>query len=143
MAVIAWRGVPVWRQVAVALPGLPIAAFFGFVGWNKAFAPMAELQMHHAWTVHVPWWIGRPMGWAEMAAAFGLAVGLAPRAWPVTRLAALALIANQIAAAWVHVRNGEAVALGQNLILVLALGLIAFAARAPEPTPERRMPDAA
>lgn len=133
MAGIALPGVPIWRRMAVALPGLPLAAFFGFVGWYKAFAPVSELLLHHAWTAHVPWWIGRPMGWIELAGAAALVAGLAARAWPATRIAAAELAASQVVAAWVHVRNDEAGALGQNLVLFLALGLIAFAARAAEP----------
>ena len=133
MAGIALPGVPIWRRMAVALPGLPLAAFFGFVGWYKAFAPVSELLLHHAWTAHVPWWIGRPIGWIELAGAAALVAGLAARAWPATRIAAAELAASQVVAAWVHVRNDEAGALGQNLVLFLALGLIAFAARAAEP----------
>lgn len=124
---------PLWRRVAVALPGLPLAAFFGFVGWYKAFAPVPDLLAHHAWTAHVPWWIGRPMGWIEMFGAAALVAGLAARAWPATRIAAAVLAASQIVSAWVHVHNNEADALGQNLFLFVALGLIAFAARAAKP----------
>lgn len=122
---------PLWRRLAVALPGLPLAAFFAFVGWYKAFAPLAQLLAYHAWTAHVPWWIGRPMGWIEMAAAAALVAGLAPRAWHATRVAAAVLAASQIASSFVHASNGEANALGQTTFLFAALVLVAWAAKAP------------
>lgn len=123
--------VPLWRRLAVAVPGLPLAAFFAFVGWYKAFAPEAELLAHHAWTSHVPWWIGRPMGWTELAGAAALAAGVSVRAWPATRVAAAWLAASQIVSSLVHVRNGEADSLGHNLILFIALGLVAWAGARP------------
>ena len=137
MAQSGVQRVPGWRRLAVALPGLPLAAFFAFVGYYKAFAPVSELLLHHAWTAHVPWWIGRPMGWIELAGAAALVAGLTPRNWPATRIAAAVLAASQIVSAWVHVHNDEANALGQNLFLFLTLGLIAFAARAGGPRHDR------
>lgn len=126
-------GVPLWRRLLVMVPALPLAAFFGFVGWYKAFAPEAELLQHHAWTAHVPWWIGRPMGWTELAGAAALVAGIAPRAWPATSLAAAWLAASQVVSAWVHVHHGEGDALGQNLFLFVALGLVAWASSRPRP----------
>lgn len=120
-------GTPLWRRILVIAPGLPLAAFFAFVGWYKAFAPQAELLLHHAWTAHVPWWIGRPMGWTELAAAAALAAGVTTRAWPATRIAATWLALSQVVSAWVHVHNGEGGALGQNLFLFASLGVIAWA----------------
>lgn len=124
-------GAPIWRRLLVFVPGLPLAAFFGFVGSYKAFAPQAELLAHHAWTAHVPWWIGRPMGWTELAGAAAMIAGVTTRAWPATTIAAAWLAASQIVSAWIHVRNGEGDALGQNLFLFVALGLVAWAASKP------------
>lgn len=131
MQVMAQAGaqhVPIWRRLLVIVPGLPLAAFFGFVGYYKAFAPQAELLEHHAWTSHVPWWIGRPMGWTELAGAVALVAGVTARAWPATSIAAAWLAASQIVSSWIHVHNGESDALGQNLFLFVALALIAWAA---------------
>lgn len=128
MARSALRSVPLWQRCAVAVPGLVLAAFFGFVGWHKAFSPLAELSAHHAWTVHVPWWLGKAVGWSEMAAAVALLAGIAPRGRPAARIGAATLALNQVCAALVHLTHGEADALGQNLVLFVALGLVARAA---------------
>jgi hypothetical protein len=39
------------RRIILAALSLPLAAFFAFVGWHKAFAPQAELIRHHSWTI--------------------------------------------------------------------------------------------
>jgi hypothetical protein len=127
------RSVPLWRRLAVAVPALPLAALFGFFGWYKAFASTADLAMHHAWTAHLPWWIGRPQGWAEMAGAIALAASITPRAWRATRIAAAWLAVSQIVACFVHVHEQESASLGQNLVLFLLFGLIAVMATPPKP----------
>lgn len=117
----------VLRKGAVMLLALLLAAFFGFVGWNKAFAPLAELAHHGAWTVHLPEGLGRLVGWSELAlAAALLAVPVRP---PIARIAALALVLNQIAAALVHGALGETAALPQNAVLVVMLLALWGAAR--------------
>ncbi|MBU6267055.1 MAG: DoxX family protein [Sphingomonadales bacterium] len=123
------------RRLLVALAGLPVAAFFGFVGWYKAFAPLAELQAHHAWTAHVPGWIGRPIGWSELAGAAGLVAGLFPAAWRWTRIAALWLAATQVPSSVIHWLHGETGELPKNLTLIAVLCLVACLARRPKPVP--------
>lgn len=119
----------VLRKGAVMLLALLLAAFFGFVGWNKAFAPLAELAHHGAWTVHLPEGLGRLVGWSELAlAAALLAVPVRPS---IARIAALALVLNQIAAALVHGALGETAALPQNAVLIVMLLALWGAAREP------------
>lgn len=91
----------VLRKGAAAMLALLLAAFFGFVGWNKAFAPLAELARHGAWTVHLPEWLGRLVGWSELA----------------------------LAAALVHLARGETAALPQNAVLIVILLALWGAAR--------------
>ncbi|MFM5925130.1 MAG: DoxX family protein [Novosphingobium sp.] len=106
-----------------------LALFFAFVGWNKAFAPLEDLAHYHAWTVYLPEWLGRLIGWSEMALAALLLAVLVPgqRRW--TAIAALALIANQLVAAAVHALHAETGALPQNGGLIALLGLIAYQTR--------------
>lgn len=117
----------VLRKGAAAMLALLLAAFFGFVGWNKALAPLADLARHGAWTVHLPEWLGRLVGWSELAlAAALLAVPVRPS---IARIAALALVANQIAAGLVHLARGETAALPQNAVLIVMLLALWGAAR--------------
>jgi hypothetical protein len=115
------------KRFAVAVPVLLLAAFFGFVGWNKAFAPLAELARHGSWTVHLPEGLGRLVGWSEMALAAGLLAALAPRWRHLARIAAWLLIANQLAAAAVHYARGETAAMPQNAVLIAVLFVLAGA----------------
>lgn len=115
--------------VGVALLAVLLAAFFAFVGYHKAFSPLAELAQHRVWTLALPDWAGRIVGWSELLCAtlllgYGAA---ATRSWAAA--AALALIANQFVAAAVHAFRGEADALPQNAILVGLLALVVLAAR--------------
>lgn len=100
------------RRITVVMIALPLAAFFAFVGYFKAFAPLATLAEHHAWTVALPEWIGRIVGATELAAAATLAVGMVRPA--AIRWAAGYLILNQACAAAVHLAHREAAALPQN-----------------------------
>ena len=102
---------------ALVAMSLLLAAFFLFVGFMKASAPLSELVSHGAWTVHLPEAAGRAVGVSEMALALALLAGLVrpvAGAW-----AALILIVNQIAAAAVHAASGESAALPQNAVLIL------------------------
>ncbi|MDE2434953.1 MAG: DoxX family protein [Sphingomonadales bacterium] len=106
-----------------------LALFFAFVGWNKAFASLSVLAQHHAWTVFLPEWLGRLVGWSEMILAAFLLSVLVPRRSRMTAIAAMALVANQLAAAAVHLTYGETGALPQNAVLIALLGLIAYQTR--------------
>lgn len=135
MDVLSRRGSPsgpgLLRRLAVAVPGVILAAFFAFVGWHKAFASQADLELHHAWTAYVPWWIGRPWGWVELAGAVALLAGaVTPRAWPWTWPFAAILAASQTWSSVIHLQHGQTDALPQNLILFVVLVLIAVITRA-------------
>jgi uncharacterized membrane protein YphA (DoxX/SURF4 family) len=121
---------PAVCRALIAALSLPLALFFAFVGWNKAFAPLADLARHGAWTVHLPEAIGRLVGWSELACALALAGAVLSPARRIAHLAALALIANQVAAAAVHAAQGQVAALPQNAVLVAMLAALAWLTRA-------------
>ena len=112
------------RRLTVAGLLILLAAFFAFVGWNKAFAPLTELARHHAWTVLLPDWLGRLIGWSEMALVAGMLGAAALRHARLAGGSALVLVANQLAAAVVHLANGEAAALPQNALLIALLLIV-------------------
>lgn len=105
-----------------------LALFFGFVGWNKAFASLEDLARHGAWTVHLPEGLGRAVGISEILLAIGLPALLLPGRERLARWSAVLLIANQSCAALVHAVQGETAALPQNAVLIVLLGLVAAAA---------------
>lgn len=115
------------RNGLIGLLALLLAGFFGFVGWNKAFASLADLAPHHAWTVHLPEWLGRLVGWSEMVLAAGLLLAPVPASRREGQICALALVINQAAALLVHLVYNEAAALPQNALLItMLLGLRAL-----------------
>ncbi len=118
------------RMIAVVV-ALILAAFFAFVGWNKAFAPLADLARYHAWTIYIPEALGRAIGWSEMALAVGLAASVIPGLRRLSILSALVLILNQIVAAAVHLAQNESSALPQNAVLIVLLGIHALLLRQP------------
>lgn len=113
-------------RALIAVLCVPLALFFAFVGWNKAFAPLADLVRHGAWTVHLPEALGRLVGWSELACALALLGALLPAGGRIGRLAALVLIANQLAAGAVHAAQGEGAALPQNALLIAMLAALAW-----------------
>jgi uncharacterized membrane protein YphA (DoxX/SURF4 family) len=112
--------------LANAAAALPLAAFFGFVGFYKAFAPIAELARHSAFTVHLPEALGRSVGWVEMVCALALMAGLVwRRAAPAQVAAALFQAVMQGISSIIHVQHGEQHMLGQNAAIVALLLLVA------------------
>lgn len=118
-------------RALIAALCLLLAAFFAFVGWNKAFALLADLARFGAWTVFLPEWAGRLVGWSEMALAAGLLSIFVPRRRNIARWSALLLFANQAVAALVHLTHGETAALPQNGVLIALLAAVAIFARPP------------
>ena len=53
-----------------------LGAFHGFVGWHKAFSSREELLRNAAWTIHLPDWLGKAVGWTEMLLTLALMVAL-------------------------------------------------------------------
>jgi uncharacterized membrane protein YphA (DoxX/SURF4 family) len=112
----------VTRIIAVLL-SLAVAAFFAFVGYMKTTAPLTDLAKYHAWTVHLPEWLGRAVGLSEMACALLLLAGMARPRWG--EIGAAILLINQLFAAAVHFSQGEMAALPQNGVIT-ALCLVIF-----------------
>ena len=117
-----------WLRALVSTIAVLLAAFFLFVGWNKAFAALAALARYGAWTVWIPAWLGRLVGWSEMACAVALLATLVPGWERIARAAAVILVANQLVAAAMHFAHAEPGALPQNAVLVALLVGVAFAA---------------
>lgn len=111
-------------RALIAALCLLLAAFFGFVGWNKAFAAPDDLARYGSWTVYLPQMLGRMVGWSEILCAGALLAGLTRKGPMVATCAALALLLNQMAAAIVHSLHHETAALPQNgVLMALLLGL--------------------
>ena len=117
------------RRLLATILSLLLAAFFAFVGWHKSVDSLADLARYHAWTVHLPEWAGRLVGWSELACAAALIIGLLRQR--LGRLAALALVVNQLAAAAVHAGVGEAAALPQNALLITMALAVTWTTRNP------------
>lgn len=128
-----------WLRALVSLIAVLLAAFFVFVGWNKAFAALADLARYGAWTIWLPEWLGRVVGWSEMACAVALLAILVPGWERIARAAAVILVANQLVAAAMHFAHAELGALPQNVVLiVLLLGVVlAVGKLAPADPPSR------
>ena len=113
-------------RVALWLIQFLMATFFGFVGFMKAFAPMADLETWHAWVARLSPVLARGVGWSEMLCAVGLLLpGLMRRRQRLIALSALILLVNQIIAIGFHAQRGElSHALLQNLILIALLAVV-------------------
>jgi hypothetical protein len=64
------------RELLLAALTLLLGAFHGFVGWHKAFSSHEELVRHSAWTMHLPAWLGKLVGWTEMILTAALLLAL-------------------------------------------------------------------
>ena len=113
------------RFAIAAIIAVVMAAFFAFVGYNKATASLADLTRYGAWTIWLPEMAGRLVGWSEMLCAAGLLCIFSARFRNLARVAATVLIVNQFVAAAVHASHGEAGALPQNAVLIALLALVA------------------
>lgn len=110
------------KITSIILLSLILAAFFLFVGAMKAFAPIPELVQHHAWTVHLPYYLGRAVGWSEMGCSLLLIAGLIRPS--VGMFGAATLLINQICAAIMHLGQHEYGALPQNAVIMAVCSLI-------------------
>ena len=113
------------RFAVAAIIAVLLAAFFAFVGYNKAFASLADLARYGSWTIRLPEIAGRLVGWSEMLCAAGLLCLFTVSYRHLARVAAFILIVNQLAAAVVHASHGETGALPQNVVLIALLALVA------------------
>jgi DoxX-like family len=113
----------------LTLGSVMIGAFSLFVGYHKTFSPLAVLAENTAWTVHLPEWLGRMVGVAELAAASALLLALVFRnlarpGW----LAALWITLNHGVAAVVHVLHDELPALPANAFWIALCMLVTWLA---------------
>lgn len=111
---------PLPAFIALMLIAGALGAFSLFVGYNKALAPLEVLREHSAWTVHLPVVLGRVIGWAEIAAAAVLILGLfAGRLARLGSWAAVWITLNHAAAAVVHVVHREWHTLTQSAVVIM------------------------
>jgi uncharacterized membrane protein YphA (DoxX/SURF4 family) len=129
------QGMRIVLIAANALCALPMAAFLGFVGYYKAFAPLAELAKHNAFTVHLPELLGRLIGWLEMGCAAALLAGLIWRAAARWQIGAALLVAGeQVWSSVLHLQHGEGAMLRQNVVLIVLLLIVALTRRTLSPS---------
>ena len=114
------------RSIVLRLVTLLLGLFFGFVGYHKAFASLADLKTYGSWTVHLPDLLGRAIGWSEMACAL-LLIGYTIRPHRWVKWGAAVFIVNQLSAAATHWAKGETAALPQNFVLIALLSVLVFA----------------
>ena len=114
-------------QITVFVLQLLLALFFLFVGGMKTAAPMAMLQLHHAWVASLPVAVARLVGISELLCAATMILGLCWRgAFWWSGMAAWALFVNQMVAVIFHALRGEiAISGAQNLLIIGALACVA------------------
>ena len=106
---------------------LLLGAFHGFVGWHKAFSSHEELVQHAAWTMHLPMWLGKFVGWTEMVVTAALLVALVvPQLARVGFWACLAFIAMELAATVTHYVTQDGGSLVQNAVTISLTALLAW-----------------
>jgi hypothetical protein len=105
---------------------IALAAFFAYAGYIKLAKPIAEIAKIFPWPAEVPAWSVRLLGAVDIAGAIGLLVpqlaGVLP--W-LTLLAALGLVALQVAAIIFHAIRGETrETVAMNLALVVGSAFV-------------------
>jgi hypothetical protein len=104
-----------------------LAAAFGFAGFGKLTAPIAELAPRMAWVTTLPPGVVRFIGAAELAGALGLLLPSLTRIQPrLTALAGAGLATIMALAAVFHVSRGEARYIGMNLGLGALAAFVAW-----------------
>jgi ABC-type antimicrobial peptide transport system permease subunit len=114
------------RLLLVALT-LLLCAFHGFVGWHKAFSSHAELVQHTAWTMHLPIWLGKLVGWLEMGlTAALLAALLRPSLARLGVWSCVAFVVLELVSAATHQLMRDGASLAQNALTVVLTALLAW-----------------
>ena len=124
------------RLIVLVTLTLLLSAFHGFVGWHKAFSTHEELVQHAAWTMHLPMWLGKLVGWTEMAVTAALLVAMVrPQLARVGVLACIAFIVMELVATVTHYVTQDGGSLVQNAVTIsltaLLTGLYASRERPP------------
>ncbi len=117
------------KQIFYAMLALPLLAFMAFVGYHKVFSSIADLARYGAYTAHLPEWIGRILGFAEMASAAALLAGVMPGWRKGVKPAGIFIILSQILSSIIHVQHGETTALPQNAMIALVAALLIWLCR--------------
>lgn len=117
----------VLRELVLIPLTLLLSAFHGFVGWHKAFSSHEELVRHSAWTMHLPVWLGKLVGWTEMILTAALIVALVrPKLARVGMWVCILFIVMELVSAVTHYVTQDGGSLTQNAITVALTGLLAW-----------------
>lgn len=117
----------VLRLIALVALTLLLCAFHGFVGWHKAFSTHAELVQHSAWTMHLPMWLGKSVGWIEMIVTAALLVAMVRPSLARTGMwACLYFIALELVATATHYLTQDGGSLLQNAVSIALTALLAW-----------------
>lgn len=115
------------RAVLLAALTLVLGAFHGFVGWHKALSSHEELVQHAAWTMHLPMWLGKLVGWTEMIVTAALLVALIrPKLARIGVWACIIFIVMELAAAVTHYLTRDGGSLVQNAVSISLTALLAW-----------------
>lgn len=121
------RALAVLELLLLAALTLLLGAFHGFVGWHKAFSPYEELVKHSAWTIHLPIWLGKLVGWTELALTAALLVALLRPALARLGLwACAAFVALELVSSVTHYATQDGGSLGQNAVSVALTAVLAW-----------------
>ncbi len=115
------------RLLVMAALTLLLGAFHGFVGYHKAFSTHEELVQHAAWTMHLPMWLGKTVGWVEMiGTAMLLAALFRPRlaSWGMAVCIWFAVL--EVVAGVVHYVTQDGGSLVQNAVAIFLTSLLAW-----------------
>ena len=113
----------------VALWGAQIllAAMFGFAGFTKLTAPMADLAGMMPWTAVVGETLTRFIGTSELLGAIGLLLPSLFRIQPkLSPLAAVGLTVVMVLASLFHISRGEYAVVPVNLVLGSIAAFVAW-----------------
>jgi hypothetical protein len=117
----------VLRLVALVALTLLLCAFHGFVGWHKAFSTHEELVQHAAWTMHLPMWLGKTVGWIEMIVTAALLVAMVrPKQARIGMWACVVFIAMELAATVTHYMTQDGGSLVQNAVTITLTAVLAW-----------------
>jgi ABC-type cobalamin transport system permease subunit len=113
--------------LALVLLTLLLAAFHGFVGWHKAFSPYAVLVEHRAWTMHLPIWLGKLVGWTELVLTVALLAALLRSSLARIGIwACLGFIGLELVSSVTHYVTHDGGSLLQNAVSIALTAMLAW-----------------
>jgi DoxX-like family len=115
------------QQLLLVALTLLLCAFHGFVGWHKAFSTHEELVQHAAWTMHLPMWLGKLVGWTEMIVTAALMGALVRRSWAAVGFwSCIIFIAMELMATVTHYATQDGGSLVQNAVTISLTAVLAW-----------------